>query len=297
MLGEQDVEDDDEHAEPLRGQTARLLGSEEGLARACAAGDGNAGLAREHVEHLVLLLGEAVEAALFLCELECERRAQIERVCEQSLEPVDPARSKRCLLVRIEPVAEQPLDLLGKAGDVRVVEDELPREVRSQRLLWYPAVGEGDGVPEADRFVASARGARERAAERMRGAPRLAPGILDLRLALLAGGEPLPDAGVVADRAALHLEGEHAVVGVGEDEVGLALLRATVLAGELPGDRVERNDVICRLVAEALEELALGVALVLDSVRRGSCVPSTNPETALPVLRGMHPARSHQCQQ
>jgi len=47
VLGEQQVEDDDEHAEALPGQTACLLGGEEGLARAGAAGDRCPCLARK----------------------------------------------------------------------------------------------------------------------------------------------------------------------------------------------------------------------------------------------------------
>jgi hypothetical protein len=49
-----------------------------------------------------------------------------------------------------------------------------------------------------------------------------------------------------------------------EHEVGFALLRPASRAGELPGDRVEGDELVGRLVAEALEEPALGGALGLD---------------------------------
>ena len=80
----------------------------------------------------------------------------------------------------------------------------------------------------------------------------------------LADREPLPGLRVVADGAALHLEREDAVVGVGEDEVGLTLLGPSLLAGELPGDRVESDELVGRLVAQALEEAPLSGAVGLD---------------------------------
>jgi hypothetical protein len=46
-----------------------------------------------------------------------------------------------------------------------------------------------------------------------------------------------------------------------EDKVGLALLGAPLLARKLPGDGVEGDDLVGRLVAEALEEPALRRAL------------------------------------
>ncbi|HLF68790.1 MAG TPA: hypothetical protein VI503_05540 [Gaiellaceae bacterium] len=75
VLAEEHVEDDEEHPEPLGCEAACLLGGGERLARPGAAGDRHPGLPREHVEHLVLLLGQAEELALLLGELEGERRA------------------------------------------------------------------------------------------------------------------------------------------------------------------------------------------------------------------------------
>ena len=94
-----------------------------------------------------------------------------------------PSAPSGAFVVGVEPVSEESLDSLGEASDVAVVEDELAREVGAERLARDATVGERDRVPEADRFAAAAGRPCERAAERVRRAPRLARGILDRRLA------------------------------------------------------------------------------------------------------------------
>lgn len=108
-------------------------------------------------------------------------------------------------------------------------------------------------MAEADRLAASG-GPAERTPESVRRSRRLPDGILDEYLSVIADGVPPPRLRVVADGAAFHLKREHAVVRMGDDEVRLALFGASIPAGQLPRDRVERRDVVGCAAARPLEE-------------------------------------------
>jgi hypothetical protein len=103
---------------------------------------------------------------------------------------------------------------------------------------------------------------------------RLLERVLDLGLACPAGGEPATAGGVVADRAALHLDHEDSAAWVGDDEVGLALARPAAVARHEPGDVVNTTS-------------SSGVESRSNSKSRASAGLSHAGETASGIIRAI----------
>ena len=115
-----------------------------------------------------------------------------------------------------------------------------------------------------DRVVPAAHGAVEQALEAVRLALCLSERILDLVLAAAAHARPASLFRVKGDRAALDFEREDSAVGMGRHEVGLTLLRTLSPLRQKPRHLVQRDEPIVEVVADPLEQAALGIALAVD---------------------------------
>ena len=89
MLGEESVEADDEHAESSIREATRLLGRKESLARPRTASDRRSRMPLQHVEDVVLLLGQSQKLPLFFGELDRQRCRNLERLRERAFDLVD----------------------------------------------------------------------------------------------------------------------------------------------------------------------------------------------------------------
>ncbi|MEI2692072.1 MAG: hypothetical protein V9H69_21145 [Anaerolineae bacterium] len=118
-------------------------------------------------------------------------------------------------------------------------------------------IGKGDGMADGQPAIAPVGQVLELGQQAMLVAARLLERVLDGVLA----GIPLAGWTVIDDTAALDLDHQHAAIGVGHDEIGLAVLRAAAQIARQPGDAVEDDIVVGQAVAQQLIELALSLAL------------------------------------
>ena len=262
VLGQVAVEAGQQDAEALAAQPPRLLDGHGRLAGAGAAGDRHAAALAERVEQVVLLLAQAGDDFGVGLGLAGQGQAQLDAGGEQVHQRLDDG------LARLAEAGAAPA-VVGQHAvhpavnvvQVVVVEDDVARGVEAQ-VAGGLAVGEGDGVAHGQ--VAQVPGGEvlhlvEQAVHVVAG---LDEGVL---LEPRAVGEPLVADAVVLDAPALDFDEQQAFGGVGDDEVGLAVLRASAAVARLPGHAMEDGVVAREGVAEALVEAALRRALGLQS--------------------------------
>ena len=147
---------------------------------------------------------------------------------------------------------------------VVAVDQDLAWRVGGQVELRERDVREGDPVGQEARRLLPARGLPEQPAEGVALVGRLLERVLD-PLAPAAGLEPEPLASGLLDPAALDLQAEDSVLGMGHDEVRLPHPRAVLALGDQKGRGVEDVPRVVQLITSHREQ----VALRLRDVRSG----------------------------
>jgi hypothetical protein len=235
--GERLVEADQQGSIALAHELARLLDREHRLAGPGAAADLRPPDARELAQHVVLLFREADELLFALGDLGSEEGAQFRGRVEELLQEGDtllPGGAELCALAGDE--VEHPLDGgAGGGGAVRqqasVIEDEVRLDLGAEQSKVPAGALEvdvrerdcrpGDGLPPRWRVLEVAKFPQERV--------QVGAGLLEGGWVQLAIARPPAAMAVAGDLAALHLHGEDPALGMGDDEVRLAVPQAPVV--------------------------------------------------------------------
>ena len=262
VIGEGPVVARQQHLEALGGEPPGLLQRQQRLARAGAAGHRDAPLAREHVEHAELVLGQAQQLPVVGLNRGAQRLAQLESGREHLGHGLDESRRRgHRFSDPAVPVLEHPLHARVDAVQVFGEDDDGRLGVRHQGFVRVGRVGKDDAVADLDVEAADDRVLLELVQERVVRLTRLGERVADgVAVIAAVGAVPLAAHLVVADAAALHLEDQHAEVRVRDDEVGLAVAGGLPCGLREPRHAVEHAVLGPEQIGERLVHAALGLA-------------------------------------